>query len=99
MEWINFALIAAALYLLGLAGYRLVLALRALTNEVSFTTEKLNGFGADDFVLEPAKPSSTGDLAKLLSERRSMQRLKAREREERQRRLRARISSIDIDRR
>ncbi|MEY4409130.1 MAG: hypothetical protein RLZ65_542 [Actinomycetota bacterium] len=99
MQWINFLLIAGALYLLALAGYRLWLALKALGSQVSEITGKISGFGPEEFDLKPASPVFAEDLPRLLTERRAMEKRKAREREERKRRLVARISSINIDRR
>ena len=99
MQWINFLLIAGALYILALAGYRLWLALKALGSHVSEITGKISGFGPEEFELKPASPVFAEDLPRLLTERRAMEKRKAREREERKRRLVARISSINIDRR
>lgn len=99
MQWINFLLIAGALYILTLAGYRLWLAFKALGSQVNEITGKLSGFGPDEFELKPASPVFAEDLPRLLTERRAMEKRKAREREERKRRLVARISSINIDRR
>ena len=84
---------------MALAGYRLWLALKALDSQVSEITGKISGFGPDEFDLKPASPVFAEDLPRLLTERRAMEKRKAREREERKRRLVARISSINIDRR
>ncbi len=99
MQWLNFLIVAGAVYVLALAGYRLWLALRTLSAEVTGLNAKLSGFGPDEVVIEPASPVYAEDLPRLLSERRAMEKRKAREREERKRRLVARISSINIDRR
>lgn len=99
MPWLSFLLIAGALYILALAGYRLWLALKTLGSQVNEITGKLSGFGPDEFELKPASPVFAEDLPRLLTERRAMEKRKAREREERKRRLVARISSINIDRR
>ncbi|MEY4990726.1 MAG: hypothetical protein RIS08_952 [Actinomycetota bacterium] len=99
MGWLNFLLIAAAMYVLSLAGYRLWLALKTLRAEVSGLNGKLAEFGPDEVVIQPASPVFAEDLPRLLSQRRAMEKRKAQEREERRRRLVARISSINIDRR
>lgn len=99
MQWINFLLIAGALYILALAGYRLWLALKALGSQVSEIIGKISGFGPEEFELKSASPVFAEDLPRLLTERRAMEKRKAHEREERKRRLVARISSINIDRR
>ena len=99
MEWVNILLIAGAIYLLALSGYRLWLAGKALKSEVAELNEKLSTFGPDEIELKPASPVFAEDLPRLLSERRAMEKRKAQEREERKRRLMARISSINIDRR
>lgn len=99
MEWVQVLLIAGAIYLLALAGYRLWLATKTLRSEVSELNGKLSTFGPDDIELKAATPVFAEDLPRLLSERRAMEKRKAQEREERKRRLVARISSINIDRR
>ena len=99
MDWINFLLIAGAIYVLALAGYRLWLAIKALFAQLTEVRGKISGFAPDETELKPASPVYADDLPRLLRERRAMEKRKAREREERKRRLVARISSINIDRR
>lgn len=99
MIWFQILVILAALYVLALAGYRVVLAGLELKKKAAAVQQKLSDFGPDHVELEAAKPVFADDLPRLLRERREMQKRKAREREERQRRLVARISSINIDRR
>ncbi len=99
MEWLNLGLVLGAGYVLALAGYKLWLAVKSLLGQIKQTEAALGGFGPDDFSIEPAKPSTPEDLSRLLRARKAMQKRKAHEREERQRRLVARISSINIDRR
>jgi len=99
MDWLNFLLIAGAFYLLALAGYQLWLAAKGLFTQLTEVKGKISGFAPDETRLKPATPVYADDLPRLLRERRAMEKRKAREREERKRRLVARISSINIDRR
>ncbi len=99
MEWINLGLVLGAGYVFALAGYKLWLVAKSLLSQIKKTEAALSSFGPDEFSIQPAKPSAPEDLARLLRARKAMQQRKAHEREERQRRLVARISSINIDRR
>jgi hypothetical protein len=99
MEFLLIAIVIAALYLLGLFGYRLLLSLRGLNGQVEITKLALGEFSAGDSEVIPATPSGRSDLGKLLSERRLRRVRKERAARERQRRLINRISSIQIDKR
>lgn len=99
MEWIILLLILSAVYLLALAGYRLLLASKDLKLQLGEVLAKLAAFSPAEPEITAAQPVFAEDLPRLLRQRRAMEKRKAREREERKRRLVARISSINIDRR
>jgi hypothetical protein len=99
MDWFIFLLIAGAFYLLALAGYRLWLAAKGLFTQLTEVKSKISSFAPNEIEVTPASPVFAEDLPRLLRERCAMEKRKAREREERKRRLVARISSINIDRR
>lgn len=99
MTLLIWLLYGGSIYVLLAVGYRVFISVRALRVELSKTKVALQGFGPDEFRIEPAQPSRADDLPKLLLQLRARERAKAHAADERRRRLVNRISSIDIDKR
>jgi len=92
--------VLGGLYALGLSGYRIFIAIRALKVQLA----RAKGLIRDVAAAEPnhptpAAPTNRSDLARVISERQALKRARAREAEARQRRLVQRIRDIEIDKR
>ena len=92
--------VLGGLYALGLSGYRILLAVKALKTELA----KAKGLLADIASAEhndptPATPIGQSDLVRVIGERQALKRARARKAEARQRRLVQRIREIEIDKR
>ena len=103
MELTTIAIWVAALgglYALGLSGYRIFIAIRALQAQLA----RAKGLIADVAAAEhndptPAVPTNRSDLVRVITERQALKRARARKAEARQRRLVQRIREIEIDKR
>lgn len=99
MIWLAIVLVAASLYAVGLLSYRLCLSLRRLRSLTSETEAKLQAFSAPELEISPAVPSQGADLSEIVMQRRRLLAQKRERARQRERRLIARISSIQIDKR
>ena len=92
--------VLGGLYALGLSGYRIFLAIRALKVQL----DRAKGLITDIAAAEhneptPAVPPTRSDLGRVITERPALKRARARKAEARQRRLVQRIREIEIDKR
>ena len=92
--------VLGGLYALGLSGYRIFLAIRALKVQLA----RAKGLITDIAAAEhndptPAVPTNRSDLVRVITERQALKRARARKAEARQRRLVQRIRDIEIDKR
>ena len=92
--------VLGGLYALGLSGYRIFLAIRALKVQL----DRAKGLITDITSAEPndptpAAPTNRSDLVRVIKERQALKRARARKAEVRQRRLVQRIREIEIDKR
>jgi len=92
--------VLGGLYALGLSGYRIYLAVRALKREVEKAKSLLSDIAtAEHNDPTPASPTDRSDLIRVIGERQALKRARARKAEARQRRLVQRIREIEIDKR
>ena len=92
--------VLGGLYALGLSGYRIFLAIRALKVQL----DRAKGLITDIAAAEhndptAAVPTNRSDLVRVITERQALKRARARKAEARQRRLVQRIREIEIDKR
>ena len=92
--------VLGGLYALGLSGYRIFLAIRALKVQL----DRAKGLITDIASAEhndptAAVPTNRSDLVRVITERQALKRARARKAEARQRRLVQRIRDIEIDKR
>lgn len=92
--------VLGGLYALGLSGYRIFLAIRALKVQL----DRAKGLITDIASAEhndptAAVPTNRSDLVRVITERQALKRARARKAEARQRRLVQRIREIEIDKR
>lgn len=100
MSWLIVVSILGGIYLLFLTGYRLFQSGKKFSEAVSRTgalVQELASF--EKLEPTPAKPVGPADFQQTLEARRRLVRQRSRRREERQRRLVARIREIDVDKR
>ena len=92
--------VLGGLYALGLSGYRIFLAIRALKVQL----DRAKGLITDIKTAKPndptpAAPTNRSDLVRVISERQALKRSRTRKAGVRQRRLVQRIREIEIDKR
>lgn len=95
---ISIGLIGGALYVTGLAAYRLYLAIKNLKSEVARSNtllSEIQSAPANDPL--PARAHGTSDLVATIQHRQQLKRARRRKAEERQRRLVQRIRDIELD--
>ena len=92
--------VLGGLYALGLSGYRIFLAIRALKVQLDRAKGLITDIAAAEHNdLIPAVPTNRSDLVRVIAERQALKRARARKAEARQRRLVQRIREIEIDKR
>jgi len=92
--------VLGGLYALGLSGYRILLAVKAVKAELSRARSLITEIAqAKGELPEPAVPTNDSDLIRVIGERQALKRARARKAEARQRRLVQRIREIEIDKR
>jgi len=92
--------VLGGLYALGLSGYRIFLAIRALKVQLDRAKGLITDIAAaahNDPT--PTVPTNRSDLVRVITERQALKRARARKAEARQRRLVQRIRDIEIDKR
>lgn len=100
MIWLLLAVTVINAYLLGLAGYRLFLSTKQFAREASKTSQLLSELSDyESSAPEPAQAVTKADLETTLAARRALIARRARQREQRERRLISRIRDIDLDKR
>lgn len=98
--WLVIGTILVCLYVLATVIYRLALSVRALIAEVKKTQGLINELkNISPIAVRPAIATTGDDLAKVLIERRAIERKREHRARERQRRLVQRISDIEMDKR
>ena len=92
--------VLGGLYALGLSGYRIFIAVRALKLELAKAKSLISDIAsAEHNDPTPATPITQTDLIRVIGERQALKRARARKAEARQRRLVQRIREIEIDKR
>jgi len=92
--------VLGGLYALGLSGYRIFIAIRALKAQLARAKGLITSIAAaEHHDPTPAVPTNRSDLVRVITERQALKRARAREAEARQRRLVQRIRDIEIDKR
>ena len=92
--------VLGGLYALGLSGYRIFLAIRALKVQLDRAKGLITDItAAEHIVPTPAVPTNRSDLVSVITERLDVIRARARKAAARQSRLVKRIREIEIDKR
>ncbi len=100
MSWLILLTFLFGLYLLFLAGYRLLQSGKNFAQAARRTNELLAELNSYERVEpQPARAVSSADFQQTLVARRRLVRQRVRRQEDRQRRLVARIREIDVDKR
>ena len=92
--------VLGGLYALGLSGYRIFLAIRALKVQLDRAKGLITDIAAAEHN-DPTRtvPTNRSDLVRVITQRQALKRARARKAEARQRRLVQRIREIEIDKR
>lgn len=98
--WLVLGVATLGLYLLGLVGYRGYLNAKSLLGEIHRAKSLISEAQAfEPLPIQPAKPAGEKDLAKVLRDRRTLERKKREAKAARAHRLVQRIREIEIDKR
>jgi len=98
--WMLLVVTLAAIYALGLVGYRLLLSAKKLNTEIAKSKELIEELNSFEITTPNTAEANTGaDLLSLLGQRRRIGLAKEQRIKSRRRRLVQRIKDIDIEKR